>query len=65
MNSNDGSEATLITLISKEGDSKGTLMQLFRKMLGESKVLYANFRRYALESIEVVLNRSAIRSLSR
>jgi hypothetical protein len=32
-------KTTLITLISKEGAGKGTLMQSFTKMLGESKVL--------------------------
>jgi hypothetical protein len=32
-------KTTCITLISKEGAGKGTLMQLFAKMLGESKIL--------------------------
>jgi hypothetical protein len=32
-------KTTCITLISKEGAGKGTLMQLFSKMLGESKIL--------------------------
>jgi hypothetical protein len=32
-------KTTLITLISKEGAGKGTLMQLFAKMLGKSKIL--------------------------